>query len=115
VADRSLSGGRVTRELYAVSGSWLTWRVSRPLNAMNAERYAREAELRFAPVRISDPRRTSRCTAARRTSGQLASLNRCVEYLSARLEGAEFRGNLSTCPLTWVNAGDSLQLLSLGC
>ena len=73
-ADRSLSGGRVTRELYAVSGSWLTWRVSRPLNAMNAERYAREAELRFALVRISDPRRTSRCTAASRTSGQLASL-----------------------------------------
>jgi len=54
VADRSLSGGRVTRELYAVSGSWLTWRVSRPLNAMNAERYAREAELRFALVRISE-------------------------------------------------------------
>ena len=54
MADRSLSGGRVTRELYAVSGSWLTWRVSRPLNAVNAERYAREAELRFALVRISE-------------------------------------------------------------
>ena len=53
VADRSLSGGRVTRELTR-SGSWLTWRVSRPLIAMNAERYAREAELRFAVVRISE-------------------------------------------------------------
>jgi putative ATP-binding cassette transporter len=48
VADRSLSGGRVTHELYAVSGSWLTWRVSRPLSATNGERYAREAELRCA-------------------------------------------------------------------
>jgi putative ATP-binding cassette transporter len=32
----------------------MTWRVSRPLLAMNAERYAREAELRFAVVRISE-------------------------------------------------------------
>jgi len=39
---------------YALSGSWLTWRVGRPLIAINAERYAREAELRFALVRISE-------------------------------------------------------------
>ena len=52
MADRSLSGGRVTLELYAVSGSWLTWRVSRPLIAMNAERYAREAELDTSIYRI---------------------------------------------------------------
>lgn len=39
---------------YAISGSWLTWRVGRPLIAINAERYAREAELRFALVRISE-------------------------------------------------------------
>jgi hypothetical protein len=115
VADRSLSGGRVVRELYAVSGSWLIWRVSRPLIAMNAERYAREAELRFALSASASPRRTPRCTAASRTSGQLASLHRCVEYLSARLEGAEFCGDISTCPLTWVNAGDSLRPLSRGC
>ena len=39
---------------YAASGSWLTWRVGRPLVAINAERYAREADLRFALVRISE-------------------------------------------------------------
>lgn len=39
---------------YAVSGSWLTWRVGRPMIGLNAERYAREAELRFALVRISE-------------------------------------------------------------
>ncbi len=39
---------------YAISGSWLTWRVGRPLIGINAERYAREAELRFALVRINE-------------------------------------------------------------
>jgi putative ATP-binding cassette transporter len=40
--------------LYAFVGSWLTWRMGRPLIAINAERYAHEAELRFAMVRISE-------------------------------------------------------------
>jgi putative ATP-binding cassette transporter len=40
--------------VYAISGSWLTWRVGRPLIAINAERYAREAELRFSLVRINE-------------------------------------------------------------
>lgn len=39
---------------YAISGSWLTWLVGRPLIAINAERYAREADLRFGLVRISE-------------------------------------------------------------
>jgi vitamin B12/bleomycin/antimicrobial peptide transport system ATP-binding/permease protein len=34
--------------LYAASGSWLTWRVGRPLVSMNSTRYQRESELRFA-------------------------------------------------------------------
>ena len=90
VADRSLSGGRVTRELYAVSAT--------PVRRSCASRWSASAS-----------------TAASRTSGQLASLNRCVEYLSARLEGAEFRRDISTCPLTWVNAGDLLRPLSRKC
>ena len=40
--------------IYASVGSWLTWRIGRPLIAINAERYAREAELRFALVRLSE-------------------------------------------------------------
>jgi vitamin B12/bleomycin/antimicrobial peptide transport system ATP-binding/permease protein len=39
---------------YAIGGSWLAWRVGRPLIALNATRYAREAELRFALVRVSE-------------------------------------------------------------
>ncbi len=39
---------------YAISGSWLTWLVGRPLININAERYAREADLRFGLVRISE-------------------------------------------------------------
>lgn len=39
---------------YAVTGSVLTWWVGRPLIGINSERYAREAELRFALVRISE-------------------------------------------------------------
>jgi putative ATP-binding cassette transporter len=40
--------------LYAATGSWLSWRVGRPLIPLNAERYAREAELRFALVRVNE-------------------------------------------------------------
>jgi vitamin B12/bleomycin/antimicrobial peptide transport system ATP-binding/permease protein len=39
---------------YALGGSWLAWRVGRPLIELNATRYAREAELRFALVRVSE-------------------------------------------------------------
>lgn len=40
--------------LYALIGSLLTWRVGFPLIALNAKRYAREADLRFALVRVSE-------------------------------------------------------------
>ncbi len=39
---------------YAVGGSLLGWRVGRPLVPLNAERYASEAELRSALVRITE-------------------------------------------------------------
>jgi putative ATP-binding cassette transporter len=39
---------------YATIGSLLTWRVGLPLIRLNTERYAREAELRFALVRVSE-------------------------------------------------------------
>jgi putative ATP-binding cassette transporter len=40
--------------LYAGAGSWLSWRVGYPLINLNAERYAREADLRFALVRVNE-------------------------------------------------------------
>src|SRR3546814_2477648 len=39
---------------YAVLGSWLTWKVGAPLIQLNAQRYQREAEFRFALVRMSE-------------------------------------------------------------
>lgn len=39
---------------YAIAGSCLTWLVGRPLIKLNAERYAREADLRFAIVRVNE-------------------------------------------------------------
>ena len=40
--------------LYSVAASFLSWRVGRPLIGLNAERYAREAELRYALMRVND-------------------------------------------------------------
>ncbi len=40
--------------LYAGAASWMSWRVGRPLIQLNAERYAREADLRFALVRVNE-------------------------------------------------------------
>jgi putative ATP-binding cassette transporter len=40
--------------VYAGTASWLSWRVGRPLIQLNADRYAREAELRYALVRLSE-------------------------------------------------------------
>jgi putative ATP-binding cassette transporter len=39
---------------YSLGGSLLAWRVGRPLIPLNGERYAREAELRFALVRVNE-------------------------------------------------------------
>lgn len=40
--------------LYAAAGSWLTWLVGRPLIRLNAEKCAREADLRFSLVRVHE-------------------------------------------------------------
>jgi len=39
---------------YAATASFLSWWVGRPLIPLNAERYAREAELRYALVRVNE-------------------------------------------------------------
>src|SRR3984893_3418887 len=40
--------------IYAVAASFVSWRVGRPLIDLNPERYAREADLRFALVRVNE-------------------------------------------------------------
>jgi putative ATP-binding cassette transporter len=39
---------------YSGTASWVSWLVGRPLIRLNAERYAREADLRFALVRLNE-------------------------------------------------------------
>jgi len=41
--------------VYASAASWISWYVGRPLIQLNAKRYAQEAELRYALVRLNDP------------------------------------------------------------
>src|ERR1700736_2606997 len=40
--------------IYAGTASWLSWRVGSPLINLNSERYAREADLRYALVRLNE-------------------------------------------------------------
>jgi vitamin B12/bleomycin/antimicrobial peptide transport system ATP-binding/permease protein len=40
--------------LYAGTASWVSWRVGNPLIELNSERYSREADLRFALVRLNE-------------------------------------------------------------
>jgi vitamin B12/bleomycin/antimicrobial peptide transport system ATP-binding/permease protein len=40
--------------IYSLGGSLLAWRVGRPLIPLNAERYQRESDLRFALVRVNE-------------------------------------------------------------
>src|SRR5215813_9033373 len=40
--------------IYSGTASWLSWRVGRPLIALQSERYNREARLRFGLVRVSE-------------------------------------------------------------
>lgn len=84
---------------YALTGSGLTWLVGRPLIALNAERYAREAEFRFALVRVNE-------------SGESIALHGGEEdehrHLGGSLEvviDVMRRISSSLAHLTWITAG----------
>ncbi len=84
---------------YALTGSWLTWLVGRPLIKLNAERYAREADLRYAIVRINETVETvtlqrSEADERRSANGSIGS----VIDLSRELANGLSR-------LTWVTSG----------
>ncbi len=84
---------------YALTGSTLTWRVGRPLIRINAERYAREAKLRFALVRVNE------CAEAIALHGGEADERRALDgtvdqvvQITSRLAGGLAR-------LTWITSG----------
>ena len=85
--------------LYAGTASFLSWRVGRPLITLDAERYAREADLRFALVRANEE--IEGITIYGGESDEKDHLNQVfatVLEVSRRIVGA-------TTQLTWVTAG----------
>jgi vitamin B12/bleomycin/antimicrobial peptide transport system ATP-binding/permease protein len=85
--------------LYAAVASFLSWRIGRPLVSLNAERYAREAELRFALVRVNED--IEGITIYGGEAGERLLLERIFEnvlQVTRRIVGALTR-------LTWVTSG----------
>jgi putative ATP-binding cassette transporter len=85
--------------LYAGTASFLSWRVGRPLIGLDAERYAREADMRFALVRANEEIEGISIYGGEADEKQ--HLNRVFDSVlevSRRIVGALTR-------LTWITAG----------
>ena len=85
--------------LYAAIGSWLTWRVGRPLVGLNSLRSQREAELRLALIRANQ-----RVDAATRFRDEEREKRRLGLALG-RVRGVARRIVYATAKLTWMTAG----------
>ena len=84
---------------YAGAASYLSWRVGRPLIDLNAEHYAREADFRFALVRVNE--QIDGITLYQGEADERARLDivfATVLDISRQIVGAVTR-------LTWVTAG----------
>lgn len=84
---------------YAAMGSGLTWLVGRPLIRLNTIRYAREADLRFALVRMNESAES--VALYNGEPDERRSLNLVVDSVlqaTRRLSGALAR-------LTWITSG----------
>ena len=85
--------------LYAGAASFLSWRVGRPLIALDAEHYAREAELRFALVRVNEEIEGIALYGGEADEKErLDAVFETVLEVSRRIVGAVTR-------LTWITAG----------
>ncbi len=85
--------------IYAFAGSWLTWLVGRPLIRLNAVRYAREADLRYAMVRVNE--NAESIALFRGETDERKTLDRPVEGvvdITRQLAG-------SIAKLTWITSG----------
>lgn len=85
--------------LYALVGSLLTWRVGVPLIALNTERYAREADLRFALVRVSESAESVALFGGERDERRQLEGNLDRVITSMR----QLSGGLAR--LTWITSG----------
>ena len=85
--------------IYAAIGSWLTWLVGRPLIGLNATRYAREADLRFALVRVSESAESIALYAGEPDERRIAS--RYVDQVI----GVQRRMSNALSRLVWITSG----------
>lgn len=85
--------------LYALIGSLLTWRVGLPLIGLNAELYAREANLRFALVRVSESAESIALFGGEQDERRQLSANLDQVITTMR----QLSGSLSR--LTWITSG----------
>src|SRR5271165_2158167 len=85
--------------IYAGLASFVSWRVGRPLISLNAERYAREADFRFALVRVNE--RTESIALYGGETDEKDYLNREFDQVLSVSE----RLVRSVTGLTWVTAG----------
>ena len=84
---------------YAAVGSTLTWLVGRRLIGLNAERYAREAEFRFALVRVSESAESVALWGGERDE------RRVLDAALGPVVGAMRRLSGSIAQLTWITSG----------
>ncbi|HME83571.1 MAG TPA: ABC transporter ATP-binding protein/permease [Roseiarcus sp.] len=84
---------------YAGAASFLSWRVGSPLVNLNAEHYAREADFRFALVRVNEELEGITLYGGEADERQrLGAIFETVLEISRRIVGAVTR-------LTWITAG----------
>jgi vitamin B12/bleomycin/antimicrobial peptide transport system ATP-binding/permease protein len=84
---------------YAAIGSGLTWLVGRPLIRLNTERYAREADLRFAVVRVNES-----AESVALYNGEPDERRNLEEFVDAVLKAIR-RLSGALARLTWITSG----------
>jgi len=85
--------------LYAASGSWLTWRVGRPLVGMNSRRYQRESAFRFALFQANQQMQS--IAKLRGEEGEKRRLGLDLEKVLGMVREIVD----ATAKLTWITAG----------
>jgi putative ATP-binding cassette transporter len=85
--------------IFAMTGSWVSWRIGRPLIGIGLERYAREADLRFALVQVSE-----NASGIVLNAGEADEKKRLGDELDRVLDIMRRFVN-AVARLTWVTAG----------
>lgn len=85
--------------IFAATGSWISWRVGRPLIGIGVERYGREADLRFAMVQVSE-----NANGIVLNAGEADEKQRLDEELTRVIDITRRFVN-ALARLTWVTAG----------